>query len=171
MEIRHPRHFRVLAFAPSSRGFGFAVLEGAEKLVDWGVKSIAGDKNAASIAKMEELIILYEPGVIVLEDAAAKHSRRSPRVRDLARSVIAIAGRKGIKTATYSQKQIRETFFVHDEGTKHALAEILAARFPEELESRLPPKRQPWMSVDYRMDIFDAVALAVTFRSKNRYKS
>jgi hypothetical protein len=46
-------------------------------------------------------------------------------------------------------------------GTKHALAEIIAKRFPEELGSRLPPKRKPWMSEDSRMNIFDAVALAL----------
>jgi len=28
---------------------------------------------------------------------------------------------------------------------------------------RLPPKRRPWMSEDPRMDIFDAVSLAVAF--------
>ena len=41
------------------------------------------------------------------------------------------------------------------------MAEILVKRFPEELGSRLPPKRRPWMSEDSRMDIFDAVALAL----------
>ena len=45
------KHFRILAIAPSSRGFGFAVLEGQEKLVDWGVKSIKGDKNTGPSPK------------------------------------------------------------------------------------------------------------------------
>jgi hypothetical protein len=48
-----------------------------------------------------------------------------------------------------------------DPGTKHALAEIIAERFPEELGFLLPPKRRDWMSQDSRMDIFDAVALAL----------
>jgi len=56
-------------------------------------------------------------------------------------------------------------FFADGQGTKHALAEILAARFPEELGCRLPPKRRPWMSEDYRMDIFDAVALALVLNA------
>jgi hypothetical protein len=37
-------------------------------------------------------------------------------------------------------------------------------QFPDELSTRLPPKRKPWKSEDSRMDIFDAVALAVVFR-------
>jgi hypothetical protein len=40
---------------------------------------------------------------------------------------------------------------------------ILAERFPEELGDRLPPKRRPWMSEDYRMGIFEVVALGVAF--------
>jgi hypothetical protein len=43
------------------------------------------------------------------------------------------------------------------------MAEMLATQFPDELASRLPPKRKPWKSEDSRMDIFDAMALAVVF--------
>ena len=55
-------------------------------------------------------------------------------------------------------------FFRDGPGTKHALAELLAKRFPNELGFRLPPKRRPWMSEDYRMDIFAAISLALAFR-------
>jgi hypothetical protein len=65
----------------------------------------------------------------------------------------------------FSRQQVRRVFFADGQGTKHALAEILAKRFPEELGFRLPPKRRPWMSEDYRMDLFDAVALALMLRS------
>ena len=63
--------------------------------------------------------------------------------------------------ALFSQKQIRRVFFGDTGGTKYALAEIIVERFPEELGFRLPPKRRPWMSEDSRMDIFNAVALAL----------
>jgi len=50
-----PRNSRVLAIAPSSKGFGFAVLEG-QVLVDWGVRSVGkGDKNAQCVRKVEKL--------------------------------------------------------------------------------------------------------------------
>jgi hypothetical protein len=41
------------------------------------------------------------------------------------------------------------------------LATAVAQRFPDELAARLPPKRKAWASEDARMDIFEAVALAV----------
>jgi len=49
-------------------------------------------------------------------------------------------------------------------GTKDGVAEIIAKQFPDELGSRLPPQRRPWTSEDYRMGIFDAMALALAFR-------
>lgn len=151
--------FRILAIAPSTRGFGFAVLEGQETLVDWGVKSVKGDKNAESLVKVKALIAHYQPGVLVLQDT--KHSRRSPRIRALSKRIISIAATRKVRVALFLREKVMQVFFADAQGTKYALAQILAKRFPEELASRLPPKRRPWMSEDSRMDIFAAVALAL----------
>lgn len=168
MEKIQPKHFRILAIAPSTRGFGFAVIEGQETLVDWGVKTVKGDKNVQSLAKVEKLIAHYQPGVLILEDALAKNSRRSLRIRKLCQQIIKMAVTRKVSVALFSRDQVMKAFIADGQGTKHALAEILAKRFPEELDSRLPPKRKPWMSEDSRMNIFDAVALALMLRLKNR---
>src|ERR1017187_2726613 len=141
-----PKHFRILAIAPSTRGFGFAVLEGQETLVDWGVKTVKGDKNVQSLAKVGKLIAHYQPGALVLEDASAKSSRRSPRIRKLSQQIIKMAEARKMIVKLFSRDQVMKTFIADGQGTKHALAEIIAKRFPEELGSRLPPKRKPWMS-------------------------
>jgi hypothetical protein len=47
------------------------------------------------------------------------------------------------------------------------LQKYIATRFPDELGSRVPPKRKAWTSQNARMDIFDAVGLVVAFRLKN----
>lgn len=166
-----PKQMRVLAIAPSTRGFGFAVLEGSETLVDWGVKSVAGDKNTCSLSKVEELISHYQPEFVALENDATKQSARSPRIRALSRRIIAMVRKSGLDVALLPRQEIRKVFFGNCQGTKHALAEILATRFPQELGFRLPPKRRPWMSEDYRMDIFDAVALALVWRLRNTRKT
>ena len=101
-----------------------------------------------SLAKMEELIAFYKPGTIVLEDHATDESRRSPRIQALIRNIIALVEKLKINVAVFSPAQINKMFFDHEGGTKHARAELLAAWFPKELESRLPPKRRPWMSED-----------------------
>jgi Holliday junction resolvasome RuvABC endonuclease subunit len=158
------QHYRILSIAPSTRGFGYAVLEGKDTLVDWGVKTVQGNKNANSLAKVEELIAYYQPEVLVLEDTEG--SRRSARIKALSRKIIAMASTRKVSVKLFSQEQVRRTFFVDGKGTKHAAADIIAQRFSEELGSRLPPKRKPWMSEHYQMDIFDAVALLLVFRLK-----
>lgn len=110
------------------------------------------------------MIAHYNPQVMVLENTAAKGSRRSARIQALTRRLIALAKHYTIKVIVFSQKQIRRVFLGDGCGTKRALAEIIAKQFPEELGFRLPPKRQPWMSEDYRVDIFQAVALALMLR-------
>ena len=161
MNTNFSKYPRILAITPSTKGFGYAVLEGQKLLVDWGVKSVTRDKNAGSIEKVEEMIAHYDPQVMVLEDTAIKGSRRSPRIQALTKCLIAVAERRNIKVALFSQEKIRRVFLGDVRGTKHALAAIIAERFPEELGFRLPPKRRPWMSEDSRMDIFNAVALAL----------
>jgi len=160
------KQYRILAIAPSTRGFGFAVLEGRDTLVDWGVRNVQGNKNAQSIKKVEELITHYRPGAMVLQDT--EDSRRAQRIKTLSHKIISMAVARKVNVALFSHEQVRRVFFADGQGTKHALAEILAQRFPEELGSRLPPKRKPWMSEDYRMDIFDAVGLVVVFRMKTK---
>ena len=70
------------------------------------------------------------------------------------------------RTVLLSRNQVMETFFENGHGTKHTIARILAVRFPEELGHRLPPKRKPYRSEDYRMDIFYSLALALTLRKQ-----
>jgi hypothetical protein len=56
MNKSFPKYPRILAIAPSTKGFGYAVLEGHKMLVNWGVKSVEGDKNAGAIEKIEDMI-------------------------------------------------------------------------------------------------------------------
>ena len=164
--MNHQKHFRILAIAPSTRGFGFAVLEGLDMLADWGVKEAKGDKNNQSLRKVKELVAHYMPDVIVLQDTSPKDCRRSLRIKTLSRRIISLASRQKIKVELFSDQQLKDVFFADGKGTKDARAQIVAARFPEELASRLPPKRKPWKSEDHRMAIFDAVALVLVIRLK-----
>jgi Holliday junction resolvasome RuvABC endonuclease subunit len=164
MQDPRSKNVRVLGIAPSSYGCGFAVMEGENTLVDWGVKTVnGGGKNARCLSNVGNLVAHYQPTVIIIEDALAKGSRRSSRIRALIEKIVIMAKDENIKVKRYSRKQMNLAFLSDEQGTKHALAEYLAARFPEELSSRLPPKRRLWTSDDCRMDIFDAVALAEHF--------
>lgn len=159
MKRRVNRVTRVLATDPSTRGFGFAVLEGPDRLIDWGVKETKTDKTRRSLQLIAALI---EPAVLVLEDYAGNGSRRCERVAGLIDEIRELAVKRKVKVKSFSRLHIKQAFAQSGAGTKYEIAMAIANRFPE-LAPRLPRFRKPWMSEDYRMSIFDAVALALTF--------
>jgi Holliday junction resolvasome RuvABC endonuclease subunit len=77
----------MLAIDPATRGFGFAVLEGPNRLIDWGVKETKTDKKRRTLKLIAELIDWYRPGIIVLEDISAQQSRRCNRVESLIEAI------------------------------------------------------------------------------------
>jgi len=159
---------RILAIAPLSRGLGYAVMEGPDKLVVCGNKAILRDKNAGSLVWVEKFIKFYQPEVLVMPNVNATDTRRAPRIKNLHRSIITLAKKHQFKVRLISVTQVRSHLLGAAKGTKQAVAKTLAVKFPVELGTRLPPNRRPWMSEDPRMDIFDAVGLAATFWAKNK---
>src|SRR5215468_8987466 len=158
---------RVLAIDPSTRGFGFAILEGPNRLIDWGVKETKTDKRKRSLKLIADLIEQYQPSVLVVEDYTRKGSRRCRRVRELIKDISKLAVQRKIKVRNFSRLKVKQAFSESGTSNKYEIAIAIAKRFPE-LASRLPRFRKPWMSEDYRMSIFDAVALAITFFEKRR---
>jgi Holliday junction resolvasome RuvABC endonuclease subunit len=152
---------RVLAIDPATGGFGFAVLEGPERLVDWGVKGTTGDITACLI-QIKDLMDWYEPEVLAVEDYEIEGSRRGLRARGLIYNIVRLARERKVKTYSFSRMRVKQTFYQFNAVTKHEIATFIARRLPE-LETQLPPLRRPWMSEDYRMSFFDAISFAWTF--------
>lgn len=152
-----------LAIFPSARGSGYAILEGSRSLVDWGVKGVNGSrKDAQSLQKIRELIAFYRPDVLVLADYKGEGSWRAKRIEDLIDTMTNLAAQEGVATMSFSRAEVRACFSHFGSTTKREIAETIARKFPE-LEPRLPPVRKIWMSEDTRMNIFNAVALGMTF--------
>jgi hypothetical protein len=160
--------FRILAVSLSSRGFGYAVMEGNNRLVGYGNKVINKNKNARVLVHIEKVITRYRPNLLALQDVNAKGTHRDPRIKELNRKIITLMKKRKLKTAKLSGTDLRIMLLGNPKGTKHEMAESLAKRFLDELASRLPPKRNFYNSEDVRMDIFDAVALAVVFQQEKR---
>jgi Holliday junction resolvasome RuvABC endonuclease subunit len=162
MNRAYIKDIRVLAIDPSTRGFGFAVLEGPDQLIDWGVKETKKNKNAISLKLIEDLIDRYLPRVIVVEDYAGKGSRRCRRVCELIEDISKVASKRQINVRSFSRAKVKQAFSESGAINKQEIATAIAKQFPE-LVPRLPRFRKPWMSEDYRMSIFDAVAFGLTF--------
>ena len=115
---------------------------------------------ALRIAK--QLLMTYQPHVLVLEDPTGKGSHKRPRVRKLIPRIQRLASSEHIETRQFGRHAIRVCFADADATTKKEIAAVIAARLPE-LEPHMPPARKPWMTEHRRMGVFDATALAITY--------
>jgi hypothetical protein len=155
--------FRILAIDPCSQGFGFAIFEEPARLLDWGVKNSArhgkhprtrrrGSRCAISLVR---LLDRYRPSLIVVrdrDDASVRHRRLVEQLRSL-------AAERQIELQMVSWDDVRAMFSTCGVKTKEEIATAISTRFPELLP--LPRHRKPWMSEDYRMNIYDAVAIGL----------
>jgi hypothetical protein len=103
---------RILAISPTSRGFGYALIEGHKSLALWGMKWIEGNKNASCIKKAEKMIDRYNPQVFVLEDTAAKGSLRSRRIQALTKRLVAGAEKRTVKWCCSPKSKYGGSFWV-----------------------------------------------------------
>src|SRR5215510_11523944 len=162
MLTSHRNRRRVLAIHPCTRGFGFAVLEGPETLLDWGRKEARKDKHARSLQHVKLMLAYYHPDVIVVEDYQDRSCRRCLRVRELIQDIAALTTANKIKTRSFSRREVRQAFSTSGAITKYAMSGAIIERLPV-LAPWRPPFRKPWMSESHRAGMFDAVALALTF--------
>lgn len=145
---------RYLAVDPTTSGFAYVVFETPGRLVEWGLA--ASREERACIKRLEGLIALFRPEVIVTDDPEGV--RRGTRSVEFLDAVQTIALLRSLWTVRIPKLSIGDVF--PDAKNKHDVALSLVERFPE-LRPRLPPKRKAWASEDARMRIFDALALLV----------
>lgn len=163
-----PEQVRVLAISLSSSGFGYAVMEGNDRLVGYGKMVIKKNKNARVLAHADKIVSHYQPNILVLQDVNAKGAYRHKRIKELHRRIVVGAKKYKIKVVEISAKELRNMLLGNAAGTKQEMAELLAKQFPDELASRRPAKRKAWTSEDPRMDVFDAVGIALSHQRKNK---
>ena len=90
---------RVLAIDPITRGFGFAVLDDPEHLIDWGLRGTSRAirvREEWCLRRITDLIETYGPDRIVVEDCLDSRSRRGRRSQSLIERIVALAARRGV---------------------------------------------------------------------------
>ena len=158
------KRVRVLAVDPTSKGFGFAVIEVDFFLVDYGIARVWSPRLRELIDKAYGIVEKYRPVMIILPRVSSAKARRGTRAK---LSALAAHLRQHHHTVVMLPRDTVLKTFESAGTTKHDIAIAIAKAFPE-LASRLPRKRRPWMSEDESMNVFDAVALALTVLSNPR---
>ncbi len=154
-----PSSLRLLAIDLTGKGFGFALLDRRRGLLDWGFCTVLAADDVTFAARLCAKIDRGQPTVIVLENFAPTKGRENALRR---RAFIKkIANERQLGTCHVSRIVVQRILGFR---TKAEIAKALADRFPE-LRTRMPPARKWWTTVDERMHIFDALALALVVMS------
>lgn len=141
-------------------------------MLDLGTRGFKNlkQKNTHGLQKIAELIEMYGPDVVVLEDYRGEGSRRCARIERLIRDIGELAGGKHIRVCSYSRSLIRQCFTEFNAWTKQEIAEAIGETFPE-LKSLVPRPLKIWEKEHPRMSMFDALSLGFTyfyFQSKSK---
>ncbi len=151
----------ILAVVPVSRGFGFVVLDSAQRAIDWGVKDVRHNTHAGSVLKAREIMDAHRPEILALEDWNDNYARRSGPTKAVLRSLGRIASSRSIGVELFTRLQVRSTLANFNATTNHDIAIAVAELVPD-LRPLLPRPRKPWQSEQYVMAIFRAGALAIS---------
>jgi hypothetical protein len=151
---------RIVAIDLRSSRFGFAVFEGPERLLDWGVRNFRQGVNAVRIpanVKFGELMDEFSPQTIVLMRRDTDTKNRASMREEL----LTEADKRRIAVRLLSPRAVKSAF-VGSSRNKHTIAAALIERLPE-LASRRPGPRKIWKPDDYRLRLFDAASLGVAY--------
>jgi len=152
----------VLAVHPTAKGFGWAVFESPLVPIDWGTAGTNFHRIAKLLTSLEEIMDRYEPAVLALEEFDSDDSRRAPRIRKVANSIVSLGHMRGMHVARYDRDAVRTCFSRFGAQSRYEIAEVIA-RHIAALAPKLPSKRRAWESEKARQCIFDAAAVALTY--------
>jgi Holliday junction resolvasome RuvABC endonuclease subunit len=146
------------------RRVGFAVFEGPNRLLDWGIRRwVRGvDPVLATVRRISPLLTLYAPSVVVL-----KRLNSSRKARQRKRVITAVGLQlmpHSVEVHMIKRAEVRLAFRLSGSHNKYQIAATIAEVFPE-LRRKLPPKRKAYQPERYNAIIFDAIALAMAHQS------
>ena len=151
---------RVLALDLNPRRFGYVVLEGRARLLDWGVRTNRHKGKSADVliqTKLRPLLEQWRPSILVLRHGLSMRQRPRQRRNRLLERIATEAKNHQVVVRILN----RRPGAVHGKSlTKYENARRAAEHFSV-LRWKMPPKRKAWESEDYRMTMFGAATLAM----------
>lgn len=150
-------HHCVLALDVHNRLVGYAVFEGPENVLDYGVKRFRGGADATRIPlgiKIARLLAQWHPHSVVLKPGYRGRAAHNAKI------IQAQALSFGAQVHFIPYHAIENVF--PPLNNKYEKAHFLAGSLGP-LTTRLPQKRKPWESEHYQLNVFEAAALGVAY--------
>jgi len=142
---------RILGLEASTKGFAFAVLEGTERLVDWGLVHTNRDNHALRLCG---LLDLYQVEFVASKKRATGDKSPLPKISEC--QLQTIAANRSLRQVRISIADIES--FIPAGKTRQGIAQAISRCYPE-LGS--PPDQHCWQRDDPRLAVFIAVALGL----------
>ncbi|MBR0960905.1 hypothetical protein [Bradyrhizobium japonicum] len=169
--ISRRRYEHILALYPQTRGFAFALFEGLLVPVDWGIREARGpEKNARCLRRIKELLTLYSPDAIVLQDVPQCGDRRKARIHELHYWIVELAESEKIPTHLFTRDAVLSHFAQLGATSKQAVAETIGKHVPA-LRLYVPARQRSWKNQHPHLGIFEAAALAWMYFESAKGKS
>ncbi len=150
----------VLAVFPNTRGFGYACVQGKDRLLDAGIANIRPVNNHKVVDRMMAYLDYFRPALVLVRDpAAGPESGQRKRAAELVERMVAMCDAMRLPVFRYTREQVNDVFSACGITSKHGIAEALAARFKVTWD--VPRKARAYEKEDYHMGKFDALALVV----------
>lgn len=163
-EVLHITYARILAIDLCRTGFGFVVLEGNRRLLDWGVAKLSSGRKHEFLVRIDRLVARYTPSLVAAEEIKPGGQRR--RAHMLIACLQDYLRDERINFETVTRTDVRQSF--EEVGrNKRDIAVALAGEFPE-LELRVAPPRKIWLPEEDQMNIFDALSFVYALPEARR---
>jgi len=151
----------ILSVYPNSKGYAYVLMQGPLTILKKKMVSISPVENTRIIYELTNLMEKHLPNALILEDPMCKYVRKSPRGKQLLRSISVSAKHQGVDVYSYSREDIRFVFEIWKAKTKYEIAEVIAKNI-KSFRILLYPKPKYPDTQKYLTALFDAVSLGIT---------
>jgi hypothetical protein len=153
---------RLMACDVRPQKLGYAVFEFRDEmqLVDWGRRRFYKARVRRLI--LGDLLRLLHPSVLVLRKLSDGSRRNTSRITKVTGKIKREARAARTRIAWLGESSLARFFRKSGKLTRQQIAESMAELFPE-IAWKLPAPRKPWLSEDWGMPLFDAIALGFAY--------
>lgn len=152
----------VLALYPTRYGMGYAVFDGPEDLVDYGISYVQPMSNKKMMKKVKEYISFFNPAIVLCRNVNDLKKRAGKRTKKLIDLICGEAKSQDLQVHSYTRSDIQNVFSQFGATTKYQIQKKIIEWYPV-LKAYEFPKRGKWKSENHNTGVFDAVSLAIVY--------
>ena len=151
----------ILAIYPNQYGFGYAIMNSATELADYGVVRIYPMCNRKTMKRIHGYLDNYNPNVVITRASHNRRSHWSKRTTRIINLIVLEAQKQKRQVFQYNREEIQDVFEQFQAKSKYQICKSLSEMFPE-LKPLCFPKRTGQMSEHFYTGLFDAISLAIS---------